>query len=372
MAHTVPWDSSFNNQPVGTQKVGDTHVFVRQSRQGVAERIGQEHNMELSDSATDNQGKHNEGSARIFVQETAPTDPSVTKETVYVEGETPDFKSGRMYFNPTARTLWVYDSVTSSFIEATPLGTGDWDLVIDNDTKLATWAASGTYARVLIKAGTWTLASGGVDLTARGTKLVVGEPGSKLVFSSAEKGLYYTTPLTTNDYRMEGVIVETTSSSNGYGFHSCANLTNCTGTGTGTDIIGSGFYNCTSLTNCTGTGTGGNNGYGFYNCTSLTNCTGTGTGGNGGAGFVSCKNLTNCTGTGTGTGNNGYGFYNCKNLINCTGTGTGAAGYGFYSCTKCQQNKKGGNSTTATYTDSYADAGTSYPCADTPNGGFNS
>jgi hypothetical protein len=275
-----------------------------------------------------------------------------------------------MYFNPTARTLWVYDSVTSSFIEATPLGTGDWDLVIDNDTKLATWAASGTYARVLIKAGTWTLASGGVNLTARGTKLVVGEPGSKLVFPSAGKGLYYTTLPTTNDYRMEGVTVETTGSGSGYGFRSCTNLTNCTGTGS-----------------ATGTGTSTCYGFGFDSCTNLTNCTGTGIGTRTdtrdgyGFGFDSCTNLTNCTGTGIGTGSGaregyGFGFSSCTNLTNCTGTGIGTSttnsGYGFDSCKKCQQNKKGGNSTTATYHRSYADAGSSYPCADTPNGGFNS
>jgi hypothetical protein len=269
----------------------------------------------------------------------------------------------------------------------------NFNYVIDSDAKLAQWATSGTWEKVLIKKGTWTLASGGVDLTARGTKLVVGEPGSKLVFSSADKGLYYTSLPTTNDYLMEGVTVETTSSSTGYGFYSCTNLTNCTGTGTGTGSNGYGFYSCGNLTNCTGSGTGtsdsgigfsrctnltnctgtgaGSNGYGFYSCTNLTNCTGTGTGtGSNGYGFRNCTNLTNCTGTGTGS--NGYGFLSCTNLTNCTGTGTGSNGYGFLSCTKCQQNKKGSNSTTATYYQSYADAGTSYPCADTPNGGFNS
>jgi hypothetical protein len=99
---------------VGTNKVGDTPTFIRQARQGTAERIGQEHNMELSDTATDNQGKHLEGSARCFVEATAPADPSIVKETVYVEGETPDFDAGRMYFNPTTQKYYVYVAGTEN------------------------------------------------------------------------------------------------------------------------------------------------------------------------------------------------------------------------------------------------------------------
>ena len=226
-----------------------------------------------------------------------------------------------------------------------------YDLVIDSDAKLAAWAASGTWEKVLIKKGTWTLASGGVDLTARGTKCVIGEPESKLVFSSAEKGLYYTTAPTTKDYRMDGVTVEATGTSNTVGFSSCTNIINCTGTGNGT---------------------GNGNGYGFDRCTNIINCTGTGTGSDFGFGFDRCTNITNCTGTGNGDGA-GFGFDRCTNIINCTGTGTGTGngdGVGFDNCKKCQQNTATG--TTAKYNASYADSGTSYACADTPNGGFNS
>lgn len=108
MAHVIPWDTSFNSLPVGTNKVGDTPTFIRQARQGVAERIKQEHNMELSDSATDNQGKHNEGSARCFVSATEVLTPDVTIPTEYVEGETPDFKLGRQYFDPVTQYFYVY------------------------------------------------------------------------------------------------------------------------------------------------------------------------------------------------------------------------------------------------------------------------
>lgn len=77
----------------------------------------------------------------------------------------------------------------------------------------------------------------------------------------------------------------------------------------------------------------------------------------------------NATGTGTI-----HGFYSCTQVTNCTATGTGTDGYGYgyRGCCKCMCNKAGGNSTTATYNVSYADAGTSNACADTAAGGYNS
>ena len=137
--------------------------------------------------------------------------------------------------------------------------------------------------------------------------------------STAKGGLWYATRPTTLDYSIRDLEVSCDGSS-GYGFYNCTNLTNCTGTGTGT-TYGYGFRDCTNLTNCTGTGTGtGSSGFGFYNCTNLTNCTGTGTG-DLGYGFYNCTNLTNCTGTGTGTGSSGYGFYSIITASNCRAGG---------------------------------------------------
>jgi hypothetical protein len=45
--------------------------------------------------------------------------------------------------------------------------------------------------------------------------------------------------------------------------------------------------------------------------------------------------------------------------------------YGMSNCTKCQQNRVA-SATTAKYLNSYADSGTTYPCADDADGGFNS
>ncbi len=172
--------------------------------------------------------------------------------------------------------------------------------------------------------------------------------------STANGGLWYDTLPQTDDYSIRDLEVDCTGTgTGGLGFRNCTNLTNCTGTGTGTgsESFSFGFNNCTNLTNCTGTGAGtgtGNTGYGFDNCTNLTNCTGTGTG-TYGYGFYYCTNLTNCTGKGTGTGLAGCGFYYCTNLTNCTGTGTGANGYGFNLCTKLTNCTGTGTGTTNGY-----------------------
>ena len=292
--------------------------------------------------------------------------------------------------------------------------------VVDSDQALIDWAnndrnSGQDYTSVLIKRGTWN-STIGVNLTATGTKVVVGEAGSKLVFNNVEKGLYYDTVPTQPDYYMRDVAVEATGTGDGYGFYNCSNLFNCTGTGTGDGTgdgsgtgtgEGYGFHSCSNLSNCTGTGTGTGTsngygygtgtGYGFHSCSNLSNCTGTGTGdgtgdGSGtgtgeGYGFHSCSNLSNCTGTGTGTGTSngygygtgtGYGFHSCSNLSNCTGTGTGdgtgdGTGYGFFLCTTVIGCKAGGKCTTKVFDNCYASNAktTTYACADTANGGFN-
>lgn len=237
--------------------------------------------------------------------------------------------NGSAWAPSQAASATTSDSATLAASATSALYAINFDLVIDSDAKLASWAAGGTYAKVLIKAGTWTLASGGVDLTARGTKLVVGEPGSKLVFSSASASgaLYYTAIPTTNDYRLENVIVECSSASFGICFGYCTNLYNCTGTASG--INGVGFFECTNLFNCIGSGQGSGTGYGI-------------------------------------------GIYRCNQVFFCLASGTNPGsgpGYGVSGCVRCQQNRTG-TCKTAKYDNSYSGGG--QLCADTANGGFNS
>ena len=249
--------------------------------------------------------------------------------------------------------------------------------VVDSNEKLAAWAnATGgnDYTSVLVKKGEWTSTTG-VNLTTAGTKVVVGAPGSKLVFNNVEKGLYYATAPTEPDYYMRCVTVKTTrtddNASTSTGFHSCLNLYNCISTSTSTSSaggsIGTGFHSCSNLYSCTGTssseGYNQGSGYGFHSCSNLYNCTGTGGStdhgryGGVGCGFHSCENLSGCTGSGACTGDiaaAGYGFSECSMLSNCTGTtgtvsgGTSTNHYSFHNCSSlsgCTGTINTGNST---------------------------
>ena len=190
-----------------------------------------------------------------------------------------------------------------------------FSFVVDSNEKLAEWVNNNRskgqdYTSVLIRRGEWT-GTAGVNLTTAGTKVVVGEPGSKLVFNNAEKCLYYDVVPTGPEYYMRDVTVTTsTRYGENYGFHSCTNLTNCTGSGSSTGS-GYGFYSCTNLTNCTGSGSGAGSDYSY-----------------------------------------GYGFRLCTVVISC---------------------KAGGHCTTNVFKDCYASSSktSSYACADTANGGFN-
>lgn len=244
--------------------------------------------------------------------------------------------------------------------------------VVDSDQALLDWInnkSENDYTSVLIRKGEWT-ATKGVNLTTTGTKVVVGEPGSKLKFTPTAgiNCLSYNTTPTTSDYYMNCVNVEGVSVTTC--FKNCANLTNCMAVSV---TVGDGFRDCTNLTNCTANGNGSVNGYGFYYCNNLTNCNGTGKGGNNGYGFHDCTNLTNCDGVGNGS----YmpvGFRNCISLTNCKGTGKGGSnGYGFQGCTLVSKSKAGGNCTTRVFDTSYASNSktNTYVCADTAEGGFN-
>ena len=332
----------------------------------------------------------------------------------------------------TAATPKLVQDIVSGGLGA--VNAVSYTFIVDSNEKLVQWAnnnkASGQdYTSVLIRKGEWT-SSKAVNLTPAGTKVVVGEPGSKLVFNNTEEGLYYgTRHPNTPDYYMRGVTVTVTAGSGtvgafrlctnltncsgsgsgasfGYGFYKCTNLTNCSGSGSGagsgdgfisctnlTNCSGTGygpgdsssycygFDSCTNLTNCSGTGYGSRNVCGFYTCTNLTNCSGTSTGGSGSSycyGFYKCTNLTNCSGTSTGVSGSGYcyGFHSCTNLTNCSGSGTGYgdnSSYGFHSCNVVIGCRAGDHCKTAVFQDCYASSSktSTYACADTANGGFN-
>ena len=307
------------------------------------------------------------GSTIIYYATTTPNNAWAVFNALVISGDDAHdayIMTSRTRYTPGEPELNIITKLARAEAGGGGGGGGDstyrYTFVVDSSAALTAWANNDRsggkdYTSVLIRKGTWT-SSKGVNLTAAGTKVVVGEAGSKLVFNGGEKGLYYATVPTGPEYHMCGVTVESTVTGNtvtGYGFDSCVNLTNCSGTVTG------------------GAGTG----YGFWSCVNLTNCSGTGTGTNGaGAGFWSCVNLTNCSGTGTGTNDAGAGFWSCARLTNCSGTGTGTnSGFGFRSCNAVIGCRAGGHCTTAAFDGCYASntETSTYACADTANGGFN-
>jgi hypothetical protein len=151
--------------------------------------------------------------------------------------------------------------------------------VVDSDAALAAWAnveAEKNYSHVLIKSGTWTSALA-VNLTAAGTKAVVGQAGNLLSFTS-QYGLKYDA-LAADDCWIQGVNVALDYRGHGNiqanGFYYCAQLSNCTAMVLGSGYApGIGFYYCNNIINCMGiTGArlggadgDGGSGAGFYQC----------------------------------------------------------------------------------------------------------
>jgi len=295
-----------------------------------------------------------------------------------------------------------------------------WDLVINSNATLDLWcqAVAGQYKRVYIKSGTWTASALSptagvlVNLDAAGTVFVFAEKGSSINYSGSVSGNLYglkhaNVATDMNAEKFENVTVNITNTHNSsyaQAFYKCTNLVNCSASGieSGTNGTGRGFDSCVNLTDCIGDGEGTGTGQptGFENCTMLKMCIGTGinSGNYPGAGFHYCTTLIACTGTGTNTGTgSGSGFENCNILSLCIGIGNGSAssdgwgfidcvgvsmcagqglgptaGYGFGGCTKMQQNKPYGVSKTGTYSNCFADSGSSHAAADTADGGYNS
>lgn len=218
--------------------------------------------------------------------------------------------------------------------------------VVNSDETLAAWAAhtaGNDYSSVYIASGTYTLPSGGINLTAAGTKQVEGHPSSKLVFEAItpvdgnySAALYYTSRPTDPSYNIKNVNVECTgapaTSANNYpcAFRNCVNLTNCSGfakaTGTKAYQAAYAFYGCQNLSFCFGASSGANNGnaYTFSASSYLTNCTADETAYPAAYDsqadiipYVSSSYLVNCV----SKAKNGYeltrGFFGCSYLTGC-------------------------------------------------------
>jgi hypothetical protein len=295
--------------------------------------------------------------------------------------------------------------------------------VVDSDEALNDWADNvegNDYSCVLIKSGTWTCTKN-LNLTNCGTKVVIGEVGSKLVFnldisSVSSSGISYSVFPDNNEFFMFNVHISVSRQANVIGFNGCINLYNCSVEANGVRAVG--FYKSENLINCNAVAnaTGTEYGVPFYYCNGVQNCIGSVTSETGHAmaysnceklndckvkdlqsnegtayGFHSCKVLSGCSIENDGINNSiqgfcnceklhgcksvakgiseGYAFKGCDNVVSCEGSG----GYAFYECTGvliCLAT----NNTIAKQYNSCSNLGSynaSYAYANTPNGGFN-
>ena len=229
-------------------------------------------------------------------------------------------------------------------------GVVNYDLVIDSNSKLDMWcsANAGQYHRVLVRSGLWTPTNIGVvtsgvmiDLDKAGTSYVFAEKGSSINYSGSYAGNMYglyhaVAPTDMSVERFDNVKINITNTNSvGYGFSGCTNLTNCTGTGSGSSGNGFGFNNCTTLINCTGTGNGNGsaNGYGFSSCIGVVLCAGQGlsTSGNG-YGFSGCHKISLCKSSGaskTSTFNNNVNYVDAAMAVPIPSSASDTAAYGW-------------------------------------------
>jgi hypothetical protein len=251
-------------------------------------------------------------------------------------------------------------------------GITQFTYLVDSDQALADWAnnvAGNDYSSVLIAPGTWS-SSVEVNLSASGTKVVVGVLGSLLSFPTSS-GLRYVAE--SPECFMRGVSVDTSvigfyfcnnlihcrvvGADSGFvscdnlvncyavnakvAFYDCDNLVNCSSfhpnSGGSEDSDYVGFHACSHLSNCVGNGKGSSGSFsgGFKSCSDLVNCVGsanTNGSSSNSAAFIECNRLSNCRGSGTGPGNS-RGFASCLNLVNCRGSSNSvASSSGFASC----------------------------------------
>lgn len=276
-------------------------------------------------------------------------------------------------------------------LAAMPFAHASFDYVVDSNAKLAALKGKTGITSVLIKKGTWTYNSpdGTGIVLSSDVKMVWGEPGSKIIVNGLF-GYSMQDPATAFGYlRLAGFNKNATD-----GTFCFVNVEANSGVGT----VGNGSEPAPSVVGIAGVGN-------LIRCSSKASFTFDSTGLQSGAlwkggsayGYANCRNMQNCEAQTfrNFAGNNQsyvsgmYGFGICLyNLANCTdktvpdGQGDdlefptlgssrdiqSCKMYRISYCNKvryCEANK---------YENSYASAASSstYACADTPNGGFNS
>lgn len=144
MSGTFPhdWTVIEDNEPNETGLLGMTDDYIVAAKQTIRERIAAEHNLDLT--VDEEQGTHRQGSARIWISETEPAQPSPDVTSSDTPG---DIDTGRLWFKPSTVSLYAYKAGTgwvqiiltaeqlgaiiNALVAKTSLGDSDKILVLD-------------------------------------------------------------------------------------------------------------------------------------------------------------------------------------------------------------------------------------------------
>lgn len=235
-----------------------------------------------------------------------------------------------------------------------------YDLVIDSNEKLALLATTSAKS-VFIKSGVYSFAgtgSGdGLQISSFVQKIECAS-NVEIVISNIGTNGSGIWSSDTRDILIKNMVV--TMQSGRYAFHNINHLHDCK--------TNSSFYECDYLEGCVAN-------RGFVGCEHLTLCRASVTSGNA---YSDCNYLFNCTASIVGRSASAVCFNNCTVVIGCVAfmsTEGSISGLGYSGCKKVQQcSVVGADSVANAYSSSYASstASSSYACADTPAGGFNS
>lgn len=286
---------------------------------------------------------------------------------------------GHFYFGADVERIYTKGASTSgtdnsdailhaaSFV-GTAYYSPNFTYVVDSDAALKAWSnntAGNDYTSVLIRKGEWTLnfttqtASNlyAINLTTTGTKVIVGEVGSRIVIQR-------TAPATSNYRRLYSLYYSSTPTSDDYFIH---NLTlGCTLT---TTISGSsqwaacyGLDNCRNVSNCKVVATVNELSAAAGNCYAISNC------------INVHQSLATSVGNATSLAGTVYGIGGCVGVEECTANAM--SNYTDQTNTNDYSNNKSVRYCKATngkYQTSYfsPSATSTYLCANTLNGGWN-
>ena len=263
---------------------------------------------------------------------------------------------GQQLFTTDTNKIYM-DNGNIRILYQSGMGTDTYTYLVYNEETLNNWynnVSGNSYLTVLIDGDIPNETTKEINLSTTGTRVVIGINNSKLnnivlIGNGSTSKEYYMSNV--NIYNNNSVNIQNNKSC----FVNCCNLFDCSGISV---YKGGAFNGCKYLNRCSGSGESA-----FIVCYYLFQCNGYVPDDD--EAFRFCYYLNNCIASGSGTG-----YYNCHNVDSCISK---CSIDGFYECLSVV-NCKAKNAYAHFFTKSYASstAISTYACADTPNGGWNS